>query len=208
MGTAERLVEAAAALLDGGGEAAVTLRAVALAVGVSHNAPYRHFVDRAALLAGVAERDFRTFTQDFVAIQRSDGPAIGKVEAALATFITYGTAHPARYRLLFGNPDIASRGGSLETVAMETFAAFAAMVRAAQDAGQLPKMPAPTLTGLIYATVHGLLDLKAGGRMREEKGFSDVMDGTLLMLRLIDPAARSIAVAPKASSRDATRRDA
>ncbi len=185
MGTGERLIEAAAALLDEGGEAAVTLRAVAQAVGVSHNAPYRHFTDRAALLARVAERDFRTFTADFAAIDRSDRVSIEKVKAALATFVSYGEAYPARYRLLFSDPDIASRGGQLEAVAMETFAAFAKLVRAAQGAGGLPTLPTPTLAGLIYATVHGLLDFRAGGRLREEKGFSGVLDGAFLMLQLI-----------------------
>ena len=43
MTTAERIIEAAAALLDSGGESAVTLRAVGLASGISHNAPYKHF---------------------------------------------------------------------------------------------------------------------------------------------------------------------
>jgi AcrR family transcriptional regulator len=53
MKTNERLIEAAAALLDSGGESAVTLRAVAQAVDVFHNASYKHFVDRNALLAAV-----------------------------------------------------------------------------------------------------------------------------------------------------------
>ena len=184
-GTGERLVEAASALLDGGGDAAVTLRAVAHAVGVSHNAPYRHFADRAALLAGVAERDFRAFTAAFDAIDRSPRAPLEKVEAALAAVVTYGETHPARYRLLFSDPDIGRRGGQLERVATETFAAFARLVEAAQRAGELPAVPAPTLTGLIYATVHGLLDLEAGGRLREEKGFSDVLGGASLLLRLL-----------------------
>ena len=185
MGTGERLIEAAAALLDEGGDAAVTLRAVAQAVGVSHNAPYRHFADRAALLAGVAERDFGAFTVAFEAIGRSDEAPIGKVKAALAAFVAYGTAHPARYRLLFSDPGIASREGPLEVAALGTFAAFAGLVHAAQEAGELPALATPTLTGLIYATVHGLLDLRAGGRLREEKGFSNVLDGAFLMLRLV-----------------------
>ncbi len=185
MGTSEKLTDAAAALLDEGGEAAVTLRAVALAVGVSHNAPYRHFADRAALLAGVAERDLRTFTREFEAIGLSGQAPLDKLKAALALFVTYGEAHPARYRLLFSNPDIASRGGQLEAAAMQTFAAFARFVSEAQEAGQLPAMPAPQLTGLIYATVHGLLDFRAGGRMRAEKGFTNVLDGASLLLNLI-----------------------
>ena len=43
MKTDRRLVAAAASLLDRGGESAVTIRAVAQAVGMSHNAPYKHF---------------------------------------------------------------------------------------------------------------------------------------------------------------------
>ena len=43
MNTNERPIAAAAALLDSGGGSPVTLRAVGAAVGVSHNAPYKHF---------------------------------------------------------------------------------------------------------------------------------------------------------------------
>ena len=188
MGTAEKLVDAAAALLDQGGEAAVTLRAVAHQVGVSHNTPYKHFTDRAALLAGVAEKDFAAFSATFDDIGRSDRPAIGKVKAALEAFAGYGEAHPARYRLLFGDPTIGRRGGRLETVAMTTFASFAALVAGAQAAGDLPAVPTPTMTSLIYATLHGLLDLRAGGRMRAEKGFTSVLDGAFLFLDLVRPS--------------------
>ena len=187
MGTKDKLVEAAAALLDEGGEAAVTLRAVAHRVGVSHNAPYKHFEDRAALLAGVAERDFADFSGTFAAVQRSDQPAIDKVRAALDAFVRYGEAYPARYRLLFGDPDIASRGGQLETVAMRTFADFAVLVAGAQGTGDLPAVPVATMTSLIYAVLHGLLDLRAGGRMRADKGFTSVRDGVLLLLALVKP---------------------
>ena len=189
MTTGQRLVEAATALLDRGGEAAVTLRAVAHAVGVSHNTPYRHFADRDALLAGVATRDFETLAAAFDEIDLSTRTPIGKVKVALEAFITYGEAHPARYRLLFSDPAIAAAGGRLQAMAMRTFAALARLVAGAQAAGQLPALPTATLTGLIYATVHGLLDLRAGGRMREEKGFSSVVDGVSLLLEIISPPA-------------------
>ena len=185
--TGERLVKAAAGLLDGGGEAAVTLRAVALAVGVSHNTPYRHFTDRAALLAAVAERDFRMLTEAFAAIGRSRREPLAKVKDALANFVTYGETYPARYRLLFSDPDIASRGGGLEAAAMGSFTAFATIIVEAQAAGVLPAMPTATLAGLIFATVHGLLDLQAGGRMRQEKGLSKAAEGVAVLLDLIAP---------------------
>jgi AcrR family transcriptional regulator len=57
MGTRDDLIEVATGLLDRGGVAAVTLREVGRLAGVSHNAPYKHFADKQALLAAVAARD-------------------------------------------------------------------------------------------------------------------------------------------------------
>ena len=53
------LIDAATQLVTEGGSAALTVRAAAQAAGVSIAAPYRHFSDRAALLAvGLAYVDF------------------------------------------------------------------------------------------------------------------------------------------------------
>ena len=41
-----RLIVAATALLDSGGEGAVTLRTVGHASGIPHNSPYKHFESR------------------------------------------------------------------------------------------------------------------------------------------------------------------
>src|SRR5215208_5503789 len=53
------LLDASLELLRDGGPEALTLRGAARAAGVSQTAPYRHFADRAALIAGVAEDGFR-----------------------------------------------------------------------------------------------------------------------------------------------------
>lgn len=186
--TAQKLIEAATNLMDRGGEEAVTLRAVGHAAGVSHNTPYRHFADRADLLAAVAEQDFNTLLTALQDIECSDRKPDHKVMAALDVFITYGEAHPARYRMLFTHhTDTTPHGERVQAVAMETFSTLVKLVKIAQDAGQLPDVPAPTLTGLIYTTVHGLLDFKACGRMSAEKGFSSVIDGTRLLLDIIRP---------------------
>ena len=184
--TAQKLVEAAATLLDSGGEEAVTLRAVGHAVGVSHNTPYRHFVDRADLLAAVAEQDFKTLLNAIQTIECSNKTPINKVGAALETFIEYGEAHPTRYRMLFTHhTDTTPHGEKVQAVAMEIFLTVGKFVKLTQDAGQFPDIPTPTLTSLIYATVHGLLDFKACGRMSEEKGLSSVKDGSKLLLDMI-----------------------
>ena len=68
---------------------------------------------------------------------------------------------------------------------MRCFATFAALIAACQQAGQLPKVPAAQLAGLIYASVHGLVDLQAGGRLKSEKGFAGVMESIDLLLSVL-----------------------
>lgn len=184
-GTREKLVSAAAALLDSGGEGAVTLRAVGRAVGVSHNAPYKHFHDRGALLAAVAIRDFGMLAEEFAGIRRSSSEPMAKLRRALGSFIGYGRERPSRYRLLFSDPDIAAQGGELEEAALRCFTEFAAIVEECQSSGALPVTPNTVLTGLLYASAHGLIDIEAGGRMRREKGLTGVAEGMDLLIDLL-----------------------
>src|SRR5262245_40005842 len=57
------LLEAALELIRAEGQAVLTLREVARRAGVTHAAPYRHFKNKEALLAAVAEEGFRDMTQ-------------------------------------------------------------------------------------------------------------------------------------------------
>ena len=188
MTTSERIVEAAASLLDSGGESSVTLRAVGLASGVSHNAPYKHFQDRSALLAAVAVRDFGMLNESFLEAGKGRARPLAKLRRMLQTFVEYGQRFPARYRLLFSDPAIAAQGGDLEAAAMRCFGTFASLVADCQQAGELPTVPAAQLAGLIYASVHGLVDLQAGGRMKSGKGFEGVTQSVDLLLSILSSA--------------------
>lgn len=190
MKTDQRLVAAAASLLDSGGEGAVTIRAVAQAVGMSHNAPYKHFTDRSALLSAVAVQDFTALTNAFVEVRQLRVEPLAKLNRALTVFVSYAREHPARYRLLYSDPNVVAQGGDLEA-AMKPFAEVAAIVQECQDAGDLPGVPNAELTGLIYASVHGLIELQAGGRMRQEKGLTDAYKGAELLVELLQPARNS-----------------
>lgn len=184
--TDQRLVAAAVSLLDSGGEGAVTIRAVAQAVGMSHNAPYKHFEDRSALLRAVAMQDFAALTNAFVEVRQLRIEPLAKLKQALTVFVSYGQEYPARYRLLYSDSNIAAQGGDPEA-AIKPFAEVAAIVQECQDAGDLPDVPNVELTGLIYASVHGLIDLQVGGRMRQEKGLTDAHKGAELLVKLLRP---------------------
>jgi AcrR family transcriptional regulator len=185
MTTDKKLIAAAAALLDSGGEDAVTLRAVGHAVGVSHNAPYKHFKDRGALLAAVAMVDFAMLTDAFSGIRKSASKPTTKLKRALKAVVEYGHAHPARYRLIFSNPEVAAQGGDIEQAALNTFAEFAAIVQECQAKKELPDVSNVALSGLLYASMHGLIDLEASGRMRPAKGLSSVGQSIDLLVQLL-----------------------
>ena len=182
--TKDKLVTAAALLLDQGGIEAVTLRGVAQLVGVSHNAPYKHFEDRSALLAAVAERDFVALRTAFESALDRDEDSCVALRAALGAFIDYGLQHPARYRLLFSDPSLPS-GGTLKEKAFASFTAFLRIVEVCQRDKSLPAGDPVRLAGLIYATVHGAIDLEIGGRANNEKGLANVTDTVDLLLRLL-----------------------
>ncbi|MDE8345271.1 MAG: WHG domain-containing protein [Acidocella sp.] len=102
-----RLVTAALAMLETDG-AEPSLRAVARAVGVSAMAPYRHFPDKAALLAAVAADGFRGLAAALVSADAQPDPRAALVAQGMA-FVAFARANPGLYRLMFsenyGNTD-------------------------------------------------------------------------------------------------------
>ena len=182
--TKEQLVTAAAKLLDSGGQGAVTLRAVAEQVNVSHNAPYRHFRDRSALLGAVAERDFkflrRAFGEQLAEAQHADLA----LRRSVGVLIDYALAHKARYRLLFSDPGLPP-DASLKDAALGSFQAFSRVVSRCQQESVLPKGDTVNLTGLIYAAVHGAIDLQLGGRASGAKGLGSVEATVSLLFDLL-----------------------
>ncbi len=171
--TKEQLISAASRLLDNGGQEAVTLRAVAEQVGVSHNAPYRHFSGRSALLAGVAERDLVMLKQIFEDQDATSRNAEAALRGSAAELITYAIEHKARYRLLFSDPQLLS-DESLKDAAFGSFTAFSRIVARCQREGTMPDVDTISLTGLIYAALHGAIDLHLGGRASGTKGLGSV----------------------------------
>src|SRR5882757_5574035 len=96
--TRDALISAAARLLDQGGPAAVTLRAVGLAVGVSHNAPYKHFRDKEELLAAVAGRELARAR----GVTDPAADPVVELRRLAQAYVEWATRYPERFRLTFG----------------------------------------------------------------------------------------------------------
>lgn len=185
MTTHDKLVEAAIALMDTGGEAAVTLRAVGQATGLSHNAPYRHFKNREALLAAVATTDLRTFTSHFADIRGTTVPETDKLLAAIDMLVDFSRKRPSRYRLIFDAPTFDGDHPELHDQNKACLAELTAMVEACKVAGLFPQGDTKSLTSLLLAAMHGLVLLDANAQLGPEKGLPTVKENLRLMMNLL-----------------------
>src|SRR5581483_2004496 len=180
----DRLVAAAAELLDGGGPAAVTLRDVGRRAGVSHNAPYKHFASKQDLLAAVASRELDRQSRAMAAA-KDRGRPVEAIRRLMHGYIRWARAYPQRFRLTFGPW---SRGSEeLAETAARSRAGLIAIARSAQQAGQLPGGNPERIAYLILSLAHGAADLAIAGHLSAGgKGAADpemLVDDLLAMMR-------------------------
>lgn len=97
----EACVRAAREVIAEHGVEALSLRDVARKLGVSHQAPYKHYPSRDHLLAEVMRRCFQTFAAELDARTGSTDPR-EDLHALGEAYLAYAKTHPLEYRLMFG----------------------------------------------------------------------------------------------------------
>lgn len=101
----EACIEEAMAIIEAEGIEGLSLREISRRLGVSHQAPYKHFPSRDHVLAEIVSRAFDSFAQhlDAHAQVHTDDPQadLGRMGRA---YMSYAMAHPLQYRLMFGTP--------------------------------------------------------------------------------------------------------
>jgi AcrR family transcriptional regulator len=146
----DQLLDHAEAMLEAG-ESEPGIRALARAAGVSAMAPYRHFADKAALLAAVTERGFATLAARLAAADAEESDAERLIAQGLA-YVAFARAHPALFRLMFARP---IEGEQAPEKTRENAPAFAILAGSgAADA-----------TLGCWAIVHGLATLALDSRV-------------------------------------------
>lgn len=139
------LLRAAGKTLEKRGIAALSLRQAARSAGVSHNAPYRHFPDREALLAALAAEGFAMLGERL----RGQPPrAIGEA------YVRFALEQPQRFRLMFGGMLPMAKYPELRSAAD---GAYRALVEAFKELPR-PEVAAAAAWSLVHGLSHLLLD--------------------------------------------------
>lgn len=136
----------------------ISLREVARAADVSHNAPYHHFSDRRGLLKVLAERSMADLVDAVrVAIANAPDPLAAVIEGGGA-YIRYAVENPHGFDVIY-DPTVCIPGEPSETMAPLIAELEGQLSRAAAAAGL---DTAEDVVG-VWGLVHGLGTLCAAG---------------------------------------------
>jgi len=155
------LVRAGVALLAEGGDAALSLREVARRAGVSHNAPYRHFADKDALLAAIAAQgllELARVTQD--ASARVPDDPIGQIVRTGWAYVKCGVDHPQHYGVMFtGIVGERERHTAMRAAEDRAYSVLVDIIASGQRAGVVRPGEPRQLAVVAWSLVHGLTQL-------------------------------------------------
>jgi AcrR family transcriptional regulator len=169
------LVEAGLELARAAGPEALQLRAVTRAVGVSHNAAYRHFADHQDLVNAVAERcmtELADLMRARIATVRTRDRrrrAVAELAAIGRAYIDFAVAEPGWFRTAFairGTP-VASRPSDRRPDALGPYELLVAALDRLVEVDALPAARRPGAEHAAWSAVHGMSVLLIDGPLRD-----------------------------------------
>lgn len=139
----------------------LSLRNIARCLGISHNAPYRHFSDKESLLVEIATIGF---TQLHQALQKasnhSSSDARQRLENIGVAYIEYALNNSTYYQVMFCDRQlICNKYPKLAEISQATFAVLVDAIRVGQDAQIFILGDPLQLAHICWSTTHGVSTL-------------------------------------------------
>jgi len=152
------LIAAAREVLETVRPEEISLKSLALRLGVSQPAPYRHFANRDALLAAVAADGFERFHKAVAAARDEAGGNEAFLKSCLA-YLEFARANHGVYRLMFASQVL--HEAEDEALNRASSAAFDFLLEGV--AKTAPPERVRAIAVWIWSTLHGLAMLEAEG---------------------------------------------
>jgi AcrR family transcriptional regulator len=161
------LTDAALALVAEKGPKGFTLSEAARRAGVSLAAPYRHFADKADLLASVAEQGFLELHQALTVAADATSDLEERVNEMGRGYVRWAVAHPDYYQVMFGSEtkDKADHPGLLLAGA-QAFGNLLEVITQCVAAGLIRADDPLTIAGPMWSMIHGIAALAIGGDLK------------------------------------------
>ncbi len=140
----------------------LSLRDVARKLGVSHQAPYKHYPSRDHLLAEVMRRCFQRFAAHLDARPRFDEPE-QDLESLGLRYLRYAQQHPLEYRLMFSTTwPAAAEALNLSNDARHAFDVLGDVLKRMHGDTAAARAAVELDALYIWSTMHGLAGVMNG----------------------------------------------
>lgn len=161
----EALINAALGLISEKGTAGFTFADAARAAGVSAAAPYRHFRDRDALMADVAQRGFEQLEGDLaLAAVKGDQSPVAVIDRIARAYLDFTRREPAQFSAMFESGQVFTESSDVRLASDRVFNVMLDACKTlveTQPADQ--RAPAMMIALHINALTHGVASLFARG---------------------------------------------
>ena len=155
------------------GLAAVSMRQIAGALGVSAMTPYRYFRNKDELLAQVRTLAFRRFAnQQRDSFEQAEPRT--RLAALASAYIAFAESEPQAYKVMFELEQ--SSSAEFPELEHEQRRAFQFLLEATTEAVESGRLDGdPTTTAhLLWAQIHGLVSLHLAGKLIMGRSFGDL----------------------------------
>jgi AcrR family transcriptional regulator len=143
-----------------------SLSEAARRAGVSVAAPYRHFADKAELLAAVAEQGFLQLHATLIAAGESESEPRKRIIEMGRGYVRWALAHPDHYQVMFGGETVKREHPALLAAATRAFDDLLDAIAVGLESGILHGPDARQMAGPVWSLVHGIASLAIGGDLR------------------------------------------
>ncbi|WP_116952201.1 TetR/AcrR family transcriptional regulator [Jiangella endophytica] len=153
--TRDRILRAAAGLLESEGREAVSTRAVSAAAGVQAPTLYRLFGDMTGLLDAVAAYGFEQYLRDKRAMGETDDP-VADLRRGWDLHVEFGLARPAFYVLMYGNgrrADESAAGRDATAILHRLVGRVAAAGRLTMSVERAARLSHATAVGVVLTLI-------------------------------------------------------
>jgi AcrR family transcriptional regulator len=164
----EACISEALQIIEDAGIEGLSLREVARRLGVSHQAPYKHFPSRDHILAEILARCFDEFAMFLDQRPPSTDPFVD-LRGMGERYMAYARLHPVKYRLMFNTP--MPDPDAHPQMMRHAQRAFALLQDRLKDmelrpAGELHQSSASLDAMFVWSTLHGLASILQSDTLR------------------------------------------
>jgi AcrR family transcriptional regulator len=180
---------AAEKILERNGLQAVTLRAVARAVGVSHTAPKNHFGDLMGLLSELAAVGYLRFAAALgEAVSSTSGDARDRLRAMGSAYVTFARTHPRLFLLMFHSERLDMKRPSLLAAIDESRQSLRTAVISSAEGRPMKPVEVAARATASWSLVHGLAMLLLDGRLKNTMASLPSVDVETFLETVLDVA--------------------